>query len=90
MKLPKTDEVKIVVLDRGFVFVGHVSQDDNFVYIDKALNIRRWGTSKGIGELRNGPLKDTTLDPSGTIRAPMRAVIFTIDCAASKWTPHLK
>lgn len=93
MKLsnPTPGEIKIVVLDRGFVFVGHVSESENFIYIDKAMNIRKWGTSdKGLGELRNGPLQETILDSSGTVRAPMRALILTIDCIANKWTPFLK
>jgi hypothetical protein len=88
MKL--NQEVKIVVLDRGFIFVGYVTQDEQFIYIDKASCIRRWGTTQGIGELRNGPLNETTLDPAGVIRAPVRALIFTIDCDASKWSAYLK
>ena len=88
MSQPK--EIKIVVLDRGFVFVGYVTFGDDCVYIDKASNIRRWGTTQGIGELRNGPLAETVLDPAGTVRAPMRALIFTVDCEASKWTSSLK
>lgn len=88
MKL-QDKEVKIVVLDRGFIFVGHVTQDDQSIYIDNASCIRRWGTTQGIGELCNGPLPETILDRAGVIRAPVRALIFTIDCDASKWAPYL-
>ena len=79
-------DIKIVVLDRGFVYVGRVEIEKDFVVIGNAKNIRFWGTSKGLGELVNGPLKDTKLDPIGTVKAPMRAVIAIIDVVESKWT----
>jgi hypothetical protein len=79
----------IVVLDRGFVYVGDVTVDGDWCLIAKAKNIRYWGTTNGLGELVNGPLKDTKLDPVGNIRAPLRAVISIIDVVAEKWTAVL-
>ena len=75
----------IVVLDRGFVYVGNVTIDGDWCVIEKAQNIRVWGTTKGLGELVSGPTKDTKLDPVGTVRAPMRAVISIIDTKAEAW-----
>lgn len=78
---------QIVVLDRGFVYVGDVAVSGDWVTITNARTIRRWGTTKGLGELaKNGPLKDSILDPAGTVRAPMRALISLIECEASSWT----
>lgn len=65
----------IVVLDRGFVYVGNVVISGDFVEISNAKNIRYWGTKNGLGELREGPLKETKLDPIGEVIAPLRAVI---------------
>ena len=79
-------DVKIAVLDRGFVYVGRVKVDADFLVISNAKNIRIWGTSKGLGELVSGPLKGTKLDQVGTVRAPLRAVISLIDVVESKWT----
>jgi hypothetical protein len=77
---------QIVILDRGFVFVGAVAQDGDWLVISDAKNVRRWGTTKGLGELAaSGPLSKTILDPAGIVRAPLRAVIGTIDCEPSKW-----
>jgi hypothetical protein len=76
----------IVVLDRGFVYIGKVTIEDDWCVITSAKNIRVWGTTKGLGELVNGPTKDTKLDTVGTVRAPMRAVISVIDVSADKWT----
>lgn len=78
---------QIVVLDRGFVYVGDVSTDEQWCLIANAQCVRRWGTSKGLGELAAaGPLPNTKLDPAGTVRAPLRAVISLISCEASKWS----
>lgn len=61
---------RIVVLHRGWVSVG----------------IRRWGTSKGLGELaEKGQLDDTIIDKTPTQRFPLTAVINTIDCNEANW-----
>jgi hypothetical protein len=72
---------QIVVLDRGFVYVGNVTIKGELMTIENARNIRRWGTTKGLGELANdGPTPNTQLDNVGTVTAPMRAVIHIIEC----------
>lgn len=73
----------IVVLDRGFVYVGNVQCDADWCVITDARNIRVWGTTKGLGELTTGPTDKTVLDHVGTVRAPMRAVISVIE---AKWS----
>lgn len=78
-------DIKIVVLDRGFVYVGRVSDEGDYIIIKHAKNIRFWGTSKGLGELVNGPLSGTKLDNAGTVRAPSRALISMIDVEQAKW-----
>jgi hypothetical protein len=75
----------IVVADRGFVYVGKVDIDDQWCVVTNAKNIRYWGTTKGLGELVNGPLKETKLDDVGVVRIPMRAVISIIEVNESKW-----
>ena len=81
----------IVVLDRGFVYVGNVEHDGEWCVITNAKNIRVWGTTKGLGELAlNGPLKSTKLDTVGTVRAPAKAVISLIDTEESKWKWNCK
>ncbi len=70
----------IVVLDRGFVYVGDCTQDGDFIRIENAKNIRYWGTAQGLGQLVNGPLPSTKLDTIGTVLAPMRALIHLVPC----------
>lgn len=70
----------IAVLDRGFVYVGKCSIQGDIVRIENARNIRVWGTTKGLGELVNGPTSKTVTDDVGTIIAPYRAIIHLIEC----------
>ena len=79
-------DVKIAIVDRGFVYVGRVAVEGDFVVIRNAKNIRVWGTTRGLGELVNGPLPGTKLDAVGTVRVPSRALISLIDVVAGKWT----
>ena len=71
---------QLVVLDRGFVYVGKVTLEGDWVTISQARNIRRWGTTKGLGELASGPTRDTVLDEAGTVQAPLKSVIHFVAC----------
>lgn len=77
--------IKIVVADRGFVYVGYCEEQADFVRLTNAKNIRAWGTTKGLGELVSGPLTNTKLDSVGSLRIPNRAVISIIDVDQAKW-----
>jgi hypothetical protein len=62
-------DLRIIVADRGWIFVGRcVTNSDGTVTITDAKNLRKWGTSKGLGELVNGPLRGTVADAYGTVR----------------------
>jgi len=78
-------DIKIVVADRGFVYIGKVTESADFVTLNNAHNIRVWGTSKGLGELVGGALSGTKLDKVGSLKIPLRAVISIIDVEQSKW-----
>ena len=81
----KAHGMQIVVLDRGFVYVGETCIDGDWVHIEDARCIRVWGTTKGLGELRDGPTSSTKLDDTGTVRAPLRALIALIEVDGKKW-----
>ncbi len=71
----------IVVADRGWCWVGNVTQSSESVTITDASCIRYWGTKRGIGQLAiEGPQRETKLDPAGTVIVPMRAVIALLPC----------
>ena len=70
----------IVVLDRGFVYVGDVSINGNYVNIKDAQCIRFWGTTNGLSQLINGPLPTTKLDSKCDIVTTLKSVIHFIKC----------
>ena len=61
---------RIIVADRGWVFVGDCEDhEDGSVTIRNTQNIRNWGTTRGLGELVNGPIANKTkFDPYGVVR----------------------
>lgn len=78
---------RIVVLPRGWVLIGryHAAADGTFTLIDAAV-IRRWGTTRGLGELYAGPRGATQLDPCvGIVRGLTSAVLFTIGVDQHAW-----
>ena len=89
-KSSKKQDIRIVIAQRGWVFVGRYSATSTEVRLDNARCIRRWGTTKGLGELAaNGPQPNTALDPHGVVRCHPLAVIAMIDCEVSKWSALL-
>lgn len=77
---------KIVVLQRGWVVVGEYSKDGHEIVVSNASVIRRWGTTRGLGEIsENGPTSLTILDKCGTVRAHEQAIVMAIDCNQDKW-----
>lgn len=89
--LNKTNDIKIIVAQRGWVFVGRYRKQNDRVFLDDAYCIRVWGTSKGLGELTfSGPLKDTKLDKSGTVELHELSVVCQLTCEASAWNEIYK
>lgn len=77
---------KIVVCQRGWIFVGKVVRQGEYLVSRDTQNIRRWGTKRGLGQLASeGPHPETTLDPYGTVRVHELAVVNLIDCDDARW-----
>jgi hypothetical protein len=84
-------KIKIVILQRGWVMIGRFSQTGAQCVIDDANVIRRWGTSKGLGELASkGPLTNTVLDPTPQVKFHELTVVQVIDCEDDKWNDKLR
>lgn len=83
-------DVKIVVLQRGWVFVGYYkTTNENEHRLEKAKCIRVWGTKKGLGEIVLGPTGSTILDESGTVRFHPLTAVVTMDASEAGWKKHL-
>jgi len=82
-------EVRIVIGQRGWVWVGYWAQDGETVTLSRAKNIRKWGTTQGLGELVDGPLGATVLDPAGTVTMHILGVVATLHADRDAWAGHL-
>lgn len=80
-------EIKIVVLQRGWVLVGIFErQFDGKCSLRKARVIRRWGTSRGLGELSNGPLDETILEPChGLVEFDNLTMVLSLSVNQTAW-----
>lgn len=82
----KSGDIKIMILQRGFVYVGRVTKSGDQVAIHKAQNIRQWGTTRGLGEIAAaGPTEKTRLDPAGTVCCHALTVVAELSCDQGKW-----
>ena len=62
------NDIRIVVLQRGWVAVGRYTLEGERAKLEKASIVRRWGTQKGLGQLATeGPRPQTVLDPAPTL-----------------------
>jgi exosome complex RNA-binding protein Rrp4 len=83
-------EVRIVIGQRGFVWVGYYRHEGEVVTLTGARNIRKWGTTRGLGELVDGPISGSTvLDPAGIVEVHKLAVVATIHVDADAWSGYL-
>jgi len=81
-----TGEIKIVVLQRGWVYIGRFERIGNDCKLHNAYNIRSWGTTAGLPELVNGATSSTKLDKcEGIVEFDWLTVIHTITVNSAKW-----
>ena len=77
--------MNIFILDGEFVYLGKGKKIDcpllgNSIKIEQAYNIRRWGTTKNIGQLATeGKQDETILDYTGTITVPIGRVLQVLE-----------
>jgi hypothetical protein len=80
--------IKIVVIERGFVYVGHVANGEKDVIIRNARSVIRWGSSQHLGELVNGPLENTKMGAACTVRVRESQIIHMIEVDQNAWATH--
>ena len=79
--------IKIVVLQRGWIYIGRFSKNDNHCKLENSYCIRTWGTKKGLQELVNGPTSTTILDKcEGVVEFDWLTVIHTITVNSKEWS----
>ena len=83
-------DIKIVILQRGWVMIGRWERTGNDCKLHNASVIRKWGTSKGLPELCMGKLNDTVLDKCfGVVEFDYLTVIATLAVKEDAWKNSL-
>jgi len=83
-------DVKIVILQRGWVMIGVLEREGSECKLHNASVIRTWGTKNGLGELANGKLPETKLDKCyGLVEFDWLTVVATISADGEKWKKEL-
>jgi len=94
--MKKKVDVRIVVLQRGWVLIGRYSEKGDRGFLDGAHVIRKWGTEYGLGQLVSGPVKEgkyapTVLDKcKGRVEFLLVTTILTLKAEADKWAEVCK
>lgn len=85
-------DIRIVFLQRGNILVGRFRREGLLCLIEGGSVIRRWGTTRGIGQLaQDGPTKETTLDPVVLpVEYHQLTEVMNIRCNVEKWRAHVR
>lgn len=79
-------DVRIVVLQRGWVAVGEYSKSGTQCFLKNGSIVRRWGTANGLPQLASeGRLPNTVLDKSPDIEFHELTEVLNIKCNPEKW-----
>ena len=79
-------DIKIVVLQRGWVYIGRFSRTGNDCKLQNAYCIRVWGTTNGLVQLVDGATSSTKLDKcNGVIEFDWLTVISVISVNETAW-----
>lgn len=85
-KIEYSGDIKIVILQRGWIYIGRLERNGNDCKLHNASNIRTWGTSRGLPELVHGPTSKTVLDKcDGVVEFDWLTVVHTVTVNQEKW-----
>jgi hypothetical protein len=83
-------KIKIVILQRGWVFVGKFSKEGSTCKLTDAYNIRTWGTTKGLGELaESGTTSSTKMDKVNDVQFHELTSVAILDVDDKVWSKLL-
>jgi hypothetical protein len=84
-------DLKIVVLQRGWVLIGKFERSGSDCKLHNAAVIRSWGTTRGLGELAlEGPKESTKIDPChGLVEFDILTMVLSISAKEDRWAGKL-
>ena len=75
----------IIAIDNGFVFVGDITVTKDSILVQHTKQLRKWGTTQGLGQITGGPTKETAADPVGVLIVPKARLIFALPASEAGW-----
>lgn len=80
-------DIKIVVLQRGWVLIGRLEKTGSECKLHNASTIRNWGTKNGLGELaKEGKKSGTILDKcNGVVEFDSLTMVLSIAVNEVVW-----
>jgi hypothetical protein len=82
--------ITIAILDRGWVVIGRLTRKGDACELANAKVIRRWGTTRGLGEIAAaGPTSSTVLDDAMTVSFDIRTSIALMSVNQVAWEAKL-
>lgn len=80
------EEIRIVILQRGWIVIGNYYQKDSKCWIENGYVIRQWGTSEGLGQLAiEGKQENTVLDKIPKTEFHELTIVASMVCDKEKW-----
>lgn len=82
------NQIELVVAQRGWILIGEVSTKGVNIIIDgpQTAVVRRWGTTKGLGELaQDGKLPNTALDSCPRVVIHELSSVLFMECNQKAW-----
>lgn len=68
----------VVVVDRGWIFAGDVTDENGRIRITRAVHVRSWNSIGFDGMVANPKSKDVTLKPVANVDMPADAELFRV------------
>jgi len=82
----KPSKKQIVILNRGWNVIGEYKEKGDECVLENASVIRKWGTTKGLGELaEKGILENTILDKCPNVRFNKMTMVARMDVNEDNW-----
>ena len=80
-KTPSTGSRAIVVLDRGWIFVGDLATEGGVTTLSNCANLRKWSGGGFGGMVLSPKTSSVVLDPCANVIFDAGAPIFTVPVA---------
>jgi len=80
----KSGNRALIVVDRGWIFAGDVTEENGRIKLSRAVWVFRWTGGQGISGVINDPCTDCDIRPIDDVDIPKESEIYRI-AVAKNW-----